>query len=824
MPSSPEKRREQQQTRRAKSPSLRRRETAVKNTVEKQDRLEKSVSRQSEYKVVMWDGEGCNRIDEAGKKIQDYVLLCNSEGIVLKNPDLSHLDAKTVFDTLLANRGDDNTLHILFSGSYDVTMWLLSISRQESVRFLSGDGKPMSFVRSIYHSKKLKTKSLPFVVGGSIYKVEYQSRKKFTLSRLEIVMKPNKNGKPVGQLKTVETIVIWDVYGAFNQPFVKALTSFGIVTELDNIKRMKNVRKEFTLEMLQEVTEYCLSECKWGSKLYRTILNYADMQGLVLKRHDGGGAFASAMLTKENVKKHLNTKLDSNKKPVRCGSTPDKDVLLSVRRAFFGGRIENARIGLFTNAGEKDINSAYPAEMVNLPSMVGRWTEHEGFPPETPQKGCLYLVKIEWDFDLGLHFYPLPYRNNRQQVQFPSSGAGEYWFPEYESTIEWCSNFHQPLPKIHGYRKFTSDAPEERPLEFIQRYYDLRNQGDNKKSIGQVIKIGINSGYGKFAQQLGGTQATAKSDSVLPPFFCQEWAGMITSGTRAKLVKAACKLEDPNDLIGFATDAILHTGSLEIPTKKNVLGEWGPPELYSVMVVLMAGVRYQYVGTSISVLSKSESKKAHERMLLPNGVEVKFKKTPGGILGTVDQAGNSMEKPAREFYSPESAAEAYGTIEKLINDWLESNVDGWEGKSRGFPLRAMPTPYRVLEAWKAKETHVKVKVDRFYSFSTAVLGDDLWEKRGTWEEVERDIRIDGGCPKRWKATVEEDQSSTVSWRVADDVPMESNVKNVSLKVEANFVYEEMVRMGVILWSEPYANLESTLDKETLREIHEYEDQ
>lgn len=687
--------------------------------------------RQTQYVVNMWDGEGINR----GAR-QDYVLLCNTTGLVLKTPGLEHLSTEVVFDTLIANRGDAKSLHVCYGGSYDVTMWLRSISDTEVMYHENGrPGTGEGVIRSIFYSKKEKRKAVPFRLGGYVYTASYQARKKFTLSRIGDVLADGTTKR----YKKAETIIIWDIWGAYGRPFIGALQAFGIVSDLKQMARMKAARKTFTPEMIDEVTEYCLEECRWGAQLYKTTLAYASATGLVPKRHDGGGAFAAAMLRKEGVEEHL---------PSRDRSVNSQAVIDSIRRAFFGGRIENARIGLMCGVREYDINSAYPAQMIGLPSMIGSWSEHAGAPPITATPGCLYLVKLKWDFAEGLHFYPLPYRTTDGEVLFPNSGAGEYWHPEYRSLLTWCTRFHQMNFEVIGYRKFTPDNLDTTPLTFIERYYEDRLK--NKKTFGVVLKICINSGYGKFAQQLGGVKASATEDLVLPPFFCQEWAGMITSGTRAQLIEAACLLSDPMNLVGFATDAVLVLEDLPLATHESELGAWGPAKRYVHAVVVQAGVRY------VSV------------------------------------------------------------------DRDEDHPEGWEAKTRGFPVRALPTPYPILSAWEKGESNVVVTVDRFYAFSSAILGADLWTKRGSWEEVEREIDITGDCPKRGaNPDIWDNTEDIISWRLSSGLDFQTGIKHVPLRVKSNLMYQDGLDKGITYFSFPYENLESTQRNSGARLNEEY---
>jgi hypothetical protein len=105
-----------------------------------------------------------------------------------------------------------------------------------------------------------------------------------------------------------------------------------------------------------------------------------------------------------------------------------------------------------------------------------------------------------------------------------------------------------------------------RPLTFIKDLFDWRASLHKDDMRGQVIKLGINSVYGKFAQRVGKRGE--------PPAYGSLWyAAAITAGTRRKLLEAA--LSDPSAIIAFATDAVFSTRALplQVPETK-ILGEW----------------------------------------------------------------------------------------------------------------------------------------------------------------------------------------------------------------------------------------------------------
>src|SRR5205823_4313064 len=82
----------------------------------------------------------------------------------------------------------------------------------------------------------------------------------------------------------------------------------------------------------------------------------------------------------------------------------------------------------------------------------------------------------------------------------------------------------------------------------------------------KVLKLGLNSIYGKLAQGLG-------YKGKAPPYQSYLWAGMITAGTRAQILNLATLA--PEGLVMVATDGIFF--DREIPVE--VTGGLGGLEL-----------------------------------------------------------------------------------------------------------------------------------------------------------------------------------------------------------------------------------------------------
>jgi len=130
--------------------------------------------------------------------------------------------------------------------------------------------------------------------------------------------------------------------------------------------------------------------------------------------------------------------------------------------------------------------------------------------------------------------------------------------------------------------------PEDNPSEYSGKTSlsiivpNLYRERQKLKAAGNaaeyILKIGLNSLYGKFAQSVGSRRFRN---------IC--YAGYITSRTRAALYNALAGTRGGlQNVIGFATDGIFTTAPLDLPISKK-LGGWSL-ERYRHSVFLMAGV------------------------------------------------------------------------------------------------------------------------------------------------------------------------------------------------------------------------------------------
>jgi hypothetical protein len=98
-----------------------------------------------------------------------------------------------------------------------------------------------------------------------------------------------------------------------------------------------------------------------------------------------------------------------------------------------------------------------------------------------------------------------------------------------------------------------------------------------------ALKLGLNSLYGKTAQRVG-----YDTYNQIPKWHQYEWAGYITSRTRARLFQAAIQASEQNALIALETDAVFSMVELDLPVSDK-LGEWGF-DTFDDCIYLQSGV------------------------------------------------------------------------------------------------------------------------------------------------------------------------------------------------------------------------------------------
>jgi hypothetical protein len=239
-------------------------------------------------------------------------------------------------------------------------------------------------------------------------------------------------------------------------------------------------------------------------------------------------------------------------------------------RAYYGGRSEVFLQGFVGDCIGYDINSAYPAEAAKLPSLVGTWQRVRKYDPEAP----VALWRVWWKHTDAVPVQPFPERY-KQNITYPLDGLGWYWQDEVRAAIALHGD---AIHVTNGY-VYTPDE-DVAPFGFVDDYYHLKAEAKaNGRPEEKAYKLALNSLYGKLAQGTGYRDTVPWQRSYV-------WAGLITSGTRARLLEIAA--HDPEAVCFMATDGITFQRDPALPTSE-ALGALDRSE-YPNLFVAQSGI------------------------------------------------------------------------------------------------------------------------------------------------------------------------------------------------------------------------------------------
>lgn len=355
---------------------------------------------------------------------------------------------------------------------------------------------------------------------------------------------------------------VHEVWGFFQSSFVRALEDWGIGAPTE-IERMKAERGSFRVKDIDAVTRYCLHECELLVRLMDDLRAACREAGIVPRSWIGAGALAMALLGAQGMDDHHVYDLDLASDQVV------EDVVLG---AYYAGRIELLRQGVFTKVKTADIISAYPSAARYLPSLEdARLVHRRRFVPGPG------IWRVSWDIGTAALIAPFPVRH-KHSIFYPACGEGWYHSAEVAAAID----LGYPVVVHEGYTlKIRND---EEPFSWIPGVFATRRRFKDEGNPAQkALKLALNSVYGKLAQGYG--------FNARPRWQNYFWAGQITSVTRAKILHVASRCKEP---VMIATDGIFCSGKLPAGVKEGTrLGAWetdGQDELFAAQAGVYQGI------------------------------------------------------------------------------------------------------------------------------------------------------------------------------------------------------------------------------------------
>lgn len=455
----------------------------------------------------------------------------------------------------------------------------------------------------------------PYSVKWDEFRLNLQGTK-FTVSR--------------GFGATKERVVIWDIFKFFQAKFVSSLKDWKVGSaELHaRMSDMKDKRGEFDRQEPKAVRDYCLEECQCIGELTHRLVSAHEAAELELKTFYGAGSSGAAMLTKMGIRECIVPCPEAMKVPVACG--------------FFGGRFENSVIGaIHEPLYNYDISSAYPYHTTFLPCLRhGTWRLTKDRRDITGIESVkAALVSYTLGPNPGITTWgPFPFRGEDGSISFPiESGGGWVWRDEFlagerifrhvrfqEAWVYTCECDCQPFVQIPTFYKERLKLGKEGP--------------------GIVIKLAVNSCYGKLAQSVG----NALFNSWI-------WAGIITSNCRAQILDMLALHRDWRNLLMVATDGI-YTRERFVTTEPDK--DAPPITSYARRAPVPRDTR-----TTVEYTGKNKPLGGWEEKYCPKGV---FVARPGIYF--------PLEPTADEI----KAVRARGVGRGVVLNYWKVIVDAWE--------------------------------------------------------------------------------------------------------------------------------------------------
>lgn len=439
---------------------------------------------------------------------------------------------------------DPNRIYVSFFFDYDVTMICRGMPEDRARRLLN---------RALRASKKNPNQYLPLDWGR--FQLEYLPKKEFRV-------RAGEHGA-WGPWVTIN-----DTGTFFQTSFVKALEKWfpedeyaGVIAK---IKEGKDQRSEFG-GVTKYIRQYCELECNMLVKLMDRFREVCHSNGIHPRLWQGPGNLVTAVLQSK--------KFVTNKKLAVWDSTEGQTALMRANDAYYGGRFEASIYGNIQGPiYQYDINSAYPAMYKRLPCLVhGTWRRMErGF-----RNSSVWLAVCSFIHSRDIYYCGLPVRLPNGTIAFPRKGWGTYWSHEIEAALPYLDNINFE----YGIAYYPDC--DCNPFDFVEDLYWQRKKL-GKDGAGIVLKLLLNSFYGKLAQSVG-----------VAPYANPIWASFVTSWVRAQLLSAMNGLDNAfpgSDVIMAATDGFFSTKPRDLPCSEN-LGDW-TQTVHDSMFVVQSGVYF----------------------------------------------------------------------------------------------------------------------------------------------------------------------------------------------------------------------------------------
>ncbi len=626
----------------------------------RQERDQRRARRQGRQPIIGIDGEGHDLPD--GSHV--YTLLCAVDETGKIMAEVENQDGLSTLDCVkMLLELPRDALKFVFMGSYDWTKIIEDLKPEDIYCIMHPDVRRLRICKSCSHRYHQVMRKCPKCGSNAIRSVlqlqrtqkdKFGNKMRYGFDWMNGSFTVAEPAPSKG--KWLRTTKVWDCFKFFQSSFVKAIEAWDVGTkeQHDRIKKMKKKRGEFAQESPDEIRLYCREECWLLAQMMRKLITACKTADIELKRYDGAGAIANALLKREGIKEFLGPPLESR----------TYELQNAVMSAYFGGRFENSVIGFVNETiHNRDIFSAYPYAIASqLPCLkCGKWYKTDNIERvKAATLGVIhYRVKTATKKERqNIAWMPLPFRTDEGSICFPTGSEGWAWRCEFDAAKEgwpeWVEFIEAFVYENHC---------DHKPFSWMPAAYRKRMEW-GKDGAGIVMKLGTNACAGKTMQNAGES----------PPFKSWIWGGMITATTRAQALRAIIKAKDRWNILAIATDGIFTTEHLELDKPDDTgtfdlskpLGGWGGEDHPNVFFV-KPGMYYSLEKTVLRARGIGRDDIDYYLKLLLN----KFKKWDR-------RSELRIKVDSRRFYGARSSILMYSHCQDCDKNWP------------GHPLKGCP--------------------------------------------------------------------------------------------------------------------------------------
>lgn len=512
-----------------------------------------------------FDGEGWN--DGTGHKL--WILRAGRHELYTGKP----LDTYEILAWLCTLPRD--VYYVGFALGYDWTMILRGLPRERFLKLYDREARTVG------------ERGVALPVDWGPFRMDWISGKRFSVWLAD---------------DTKTRFNVEDTIGCFQQSFASAIDHWKVTSRDEQafIERMKGERARFAEFVaspggIERVRRYNELECELLARMMERVREACNTQKINPSSWFGAGQLAQALLRKHSAKDHY--------------AEFDPPFMRDAGSAYYGGFFDTSEVGVFPEMYEYDISSAYPHIMRGLPCLAHAKLVHRTAGDARILTEGRNLLRVQWEpaAEATPSWGAFPVRHSRGErmvdgteatfldaLGTPSFTPGTLYYPERGEGWYWDTEVLSVIARgefdIRVVDAWTLEARCDcQPFAWIPELYEYRKKL-GKSGQGMVLKLGMNSLYGKLAQSVG-----------RPQFANIVYAGMVTAGTRG-MIHNAIRLAGPDNVVMVATDAVYAKRPIQGLDLGSGLGEWEAKEFGEYLVILPG---LHYAGDSSRLKTRS---------------------------------------------------------------------------------------------------------------------------------------------------------------------------------------------------------------------------